>query len=391
MGWRRNVPCGWGSGRCRGLGLGDGEDGFTIEQIRDRLRSRYPEAEPSAGSPGTRRPAAPGRPRCPLGRRDDGLPPPGRARSSSRRARRSRVGGPRRPRPARWRSRPTWPRPASSRSGCATPTATAGSWCSPSAQPDAARARTNCCGGSRWSGSRSTTCSSRPSARRPSELEIDWAVIEQADGADRSSQDWNNLMHLVARVAPKVTADLCGRKEHLLLVHPGLIARYDQMAVLETLRDKVGHDVPCPGLWVLGGDGRAARHADARQRRDPADHAGPAGQGVRSVGRQRPPGQRKAGRRRRRLRATGEAADHGQHQDAPAGTEGSGRRTGRGLARPCDGDAEIDAGLREAFTQIEKGAGPPRRSRSGGRTTSIRWPWRGCWPASSSGSWRTTT
>ena len=41
------------------------------------------------------------------------------------------------------------------------------------------------------------------------------------------------------------------RKAHLLLVHPGLIARYDQMAVLETLRDRVGHDVPCPGLWVL--------------------------------------------------------------------------------------------------------------------------------------------
>jgi hypothetical protein len=23
------------------------------------------------------------------------------------------------------------------------------------------------------------------------------------------------------------------------------------MAILETLRDRVGHDVPCPGLWVL--------------------------------------------------------------------------------------------------------------------------------------------
>ena len=58
-------------------------------------------------------------------------------------------------------------------------------------------------------------------------------------------------MHLVARVAPKIASDLCSRREHLLLVHPGLIARYDQMTVLETLRDKVGHDVPCPGLWVL--------------------------------------------------------------------------------------------------------------------------------------------
>ena len=34
-------------------------------------------------------------------------------------------------------------------------------------------------------------------------------------------------------------------------MHPGLIARYDQMTMLETLRDKVGHDVPCPGVWVL--------------------------------------------------------------------------------------------------------------------------------------------
>ena len=82
-------------------------------------------------------------------------------------------------------------------------------------------------------------------------LDIDWAIVEQADAADRSSQDWHNLMHLVERVVPKVTADLCRRTDHLLLVHPGLIARYDQMTVLETLRDQVGHDVPCPGLWVL--------------------------------------------------------------------------------------------------------------------------------------------
>ena len=55
--------------------------------------------------------------------------------------------------------------------------------------------------------------------------------------------------------APKIAADLAAvGKQHLLLVHPGLIARYDQMAILETLRDKVGHDAPCPGLWVLVAD-----------------------------------------------------------------------------------------------------------------------------------------
>jgi hypothetical protein len=83
------------------------------------------------------------------------------------------------------------------------------------------------------------------------ELEVDWSVIEQADGADASSQDRKNLLHLVGRVGPKLTANLLNRRSHVLLVHPGMISRYDLMSVLETLRDKVGHDAACPGLWVL--------------------------------------------------------------------------------------------------------------------------------------------
>lgn len=83
------------------------------------------------------------------------------------------------------------------------------------------------------------------------DLEVDWTIIETADGADPASQDWKNLMHLIGRAGPKIAARLAERPEHLLLVNPGLIARYDLMSVLETLRDKVGHDAPCPGLWVL--------------------------------------------------------------------------------------------------------------------------------------------
>ena len=83
------------------------------------------------------------------------------------------------------------------------------------------------------------------------ELEVDWAIIERADGTEPSSQDWKNLLQLAAQAGPRITRALAQQQEHLLLVHPGLIARYDLMAVLEKLRDKVGHDVPCPGLWVL--------------------------------------------------------------------------------------------------------------------------------------------
>ena len=83
------------------------------------------------------------------------------------------------------------------------------------------------------------------------ELDVDWTVIEQADGTETNSQDWKNLLHLVGMAQPKIEETLLNREEHLLLVHPGLIARYDLMSLLETLRDRTGHDVPCPGVWVL--------------------------------------------------------------------------------------------------------------------------------------------
>ncbi|MGM0490406.1 MAG: BREX system serine/threonine kinase PglW [Planctomycetota bacterium] len=83
------------------------------------------------------------------------------------------------------------------------------------------------------------------------ELDIDWSTIEQADGTTPDSQDWKNLLHLVSLAGPKIEENLLNRDEHLLLVHPGLIARYDLMSLLETLRDRTGHDVPCPGVWVL--------------------------------------------------------------------------------------------------------------------------------------------
>jgi hypothetical protein len=83
------------------------------------------------------------------------------------------------------------------------------------------------------------------------ELEVDWSYIEESDGAERASQAWNDVLELTRRVGPKVAKKLAQRSEHVLLVNPGLIARYDLMSILETLRDKVGHDAPCPGMWVL--------------------------------------------------------------------------------------------------------------------------------------------
>jgi hypothetical protein len=83
------------------------------------------------------------------------------------------------------------------------------------------------------------------------ELEVDWSYVEEADGTDSSSEGWRDLLQLAGQAATRITDNLVRREDHLLLVHPGLIARYDLMSILEKLRDKVGHDAPCPGLWVL--------------------------------------------------------------------------------------------------------------------------------------------
>jgi serine/threonine protein kinase len=239
-----------GIGALSGLGLGDGENGLSVEQIRDRLRSRYPEAEP-----------LPNRPEL-----DELL---------------NRVGV-----DVRWNPETTtYQRREQQRlvtSGSSIPKrrSTATGTRHVEVTPEIAEARqfeerlrhAHADGGF-------LVLTVRPSRMRRCEdellrrfdlcrvsfderlfaalrdeakgLDVDWSIIEQADGAEHASQDWSNLLHLAGMAAPKIATDLMNRDEHLLLVHPGLIARYELMSILETLRDKVGHDVRCPGVWVL--------------------------------------------------------------------------------------------------------------------------------------------
>ena len=244
-----------GIGALSGLGLGDGEGGLSVEQIRDRLRSRYPEAEP-----------LPNRPEL-----DELL---------------DRVGL-----DVRWNpesnayQRREQLRFATSGSSIPKRRSTATSTRHVEITPDVAEARqfeerlrhAYADGGFlvlTVRPSRMRSCEANILKRfsengrtiervsfdellfaalrdEAKDLDVDWSIIEQADGAEHASQDWSNLLHLTGLVAPKIAADLMSREDHLLLVHPGLIARYELMSILETLRDKVGHDVPCPGVWVL--------------------------------------------------------------------------------------------------------------------------------------------
>lgn len=87
--------------------------------------------------------------------------------------------------------------------------------------------------------------------REAKELDVDWRVVQRADACAPGSQDWQNLLQLSSLAQRSVEQTLLQTSAHQLLVHPGLIARYDMMSLLESLRDRVGHDADCPGIWVL--------------------------------------------------------------------------------------------------------------------------------------------
>jgi hypothetical protein len=80
----------------------------------------------------------------------------------------------------------------------------------------------------------------------------DWNTVLRADTADRGTRDWQNLLLLVRRALGALEPQVLGAGRTVLLTHPGLLARYDQVDFLERLRDRVGRR-PEPGTPVLHG------------------------------------------------------------------------------------------------------------------------------------------
>jgi hypothetical protein len=79
---------------------------------------------------------------------------------------------------------------------------------------------------------------------------VDWSLVLRTDATPHHG-DWNKLMLLVGRALPRVEERLSKAASTVLLVHPGLLARYDNIDLLERLRDRVGRPGGPPGLWVL--------------------------------------------------------------------------------------------------------------------------------------------
>jgi len=78
-----------------------------------------------------------------------------------------------------------------------------------------------------------------------------WDVVLQADAAPPDSRDWRNLQILVRRALPAVEQALFAADWPVLLVYPGLLARYDQIPLLEKLRDACTQQRHAPGFLVL--------------------------------------------------------------------------------------------------------------------------------------------
>jgi hypothetical protein len=75
--------------------------------------------------------------------------------------------------------------------------------------------------------------------------------VIQADAAATDSADWKNLQMLVERCIPDISSQLRSPNQTKLLVHPGLLARYDRINVLANLAADVGRSDGIFGLWVL--------------------------------------------------------------------------------------------------------------------------------------------
>ncbi|MFN5078866.1 MAG: hypothetical protein ACK5MO_25025, partial [Planctomyces sp.] len=77
-----------------------------------------------------------------------------------------------------------------------------------------------------------------------------WELVLKTDTVPQGP-DWDKLLLLVSRAMPAVEQRLRSAERTLLVIYPGLLARYDQMDLLARLSQEVGRANGIPGLWLL--------------------------------------------------------------------------------------------------------------------------------------------
>lgn len=79
---------------------------------------------------------------------------------------------------------------------------------------------------------------------------VKWERVLSAD-AKPGSEDWDRLMALVRQAVPQVERAIMSASRTVLMIYPGLLARFEQMDLLARIREKVGRPDGIPGLWML--------------------------------------------------------------------------------------------------------------------------------------------
>lgn len=86
---------------------------------------------------------------------------------------------------------------------------------------------------------------------KAADLGVPWDVVLEADAAEKGSADWTRLQELVRRSMPQVLETLRNSNEDILLTEAGLFARYGRMNEIDALRNDTGTQSGPHSLWLL--------------------------------------------------------------------------------------------------------------------------------------------
>jgi serine/threonine protein kinase len=80
---------------------------------------------------------------------------------------------------------------------------------------------------------------------------VNWEVVLKADAEGPAGRDWSKLLMLVRSATDQVAKEILASPRPVLLLYPGLIGRYDQLPFIDRLRDGSGRAGSVPSVWLL--------------------------------------------------------------------------------------------------------------------------------------------
>ena len=81
-------------------------------------------------------------------------------------------------------------------------------------------------------------------------LNVDWKTILMADSGSEP-RDWERLQLLVSHIVPGIKTALRDSRQTILLTNPGLFVRYHQLDLFQEIRASVGTPQGPHGLWMV--------------------------------------------------------------------------------------------------------------------------------------------